>query len=73
MIATHAVSRKCRHSAIEEEAPVVMVLPFVLGLLATLLALSGYRTGAMRVGLATVVVQVWWLLYHATDKLAVTL
>lgn len=51
----------------------VMVLPFVMGLLATLLALSGYRTGAMRLGLATVVVQVCWLVYHATDKLAVTL
>lgn len=51
----------------------VMVLPFVMGLLAALLAMSGYRTGAMRVGLATVLVQAWWLVYHATDKLAVTL
>lgn len=51
----------------------VMVLPFVMGLLAALLAMSGYRNGAMRVGLATVLVQVWWLVYHATDKLAVTL
>ena len=51
----------------------VMVLPFVMGLLAALLALSGYRTGAMRLGLAAVVVQVWWLVYHATDKLAVML
>ena len=73
MIAIHAESGKCRRAAIEEEGPMVMVLPFVLGLLATLLALSGYRTGAMRVGLATVVVQVAWLVYHATDKLAVTL
>jgi hypothetical protein len=51
----------------------VMVLPFVMGLLAALLAMSGYRTGAMRMGLATVLVQAWWLVYHATDKLAVTL
>ena len=56
-----------------EEGAVVMVLPFVMGLLAALLAMSGYRNGAMRVGLATVLVQVWWLIYHATDKLAVTL
>ncbi len=51
----------------------VMVLPFVMGLLAALLAMSGHRTGAMRLGLATVAVQVWWLVYHATDKLTVTL
>ena len=51
----------------------VMVLPFVMGLLAALLAMSGYRTGAMRLGLATVVIQGWWLIYHATEKLAVSL
>jgi len=51
----------------------VMVLPFVMGLVATLLALGGRRQGALGVGLATVLVQVWWLVYHATDKLAVSL
>ena len=51
----------------------VMVLPFVMGLLASLLALSGHRTGAMRLGLATVAVQIGWLIYHATDRLAVSL
>lgn len=51
----------------------VMVLPFLLGLVAALLAVGGRRNAALGVGLITVVVQVWWLIYHATDKLAVSL
>lgn len=51
----------------------VMVLPFVLGLVAALFALAGRRNAALGVGAVTVVVQVWWLYYHATDKLAITL
>ncbi|MEP7327832.1 MAG: DUF5993 family protein [Betaproteobacteria bacterium] len=51
----------------------VMVLPFVMGLLCALLGMAGFRTGAVRLGLATVVIQVWWLIYHATDQLAITL
>ena len=51
----------------------VMVLPFLLGLVAALLAVAGRRNGALGVGLITVLVQVWWLVYHATDKLAVSL
>ena len=52
----------------------VMVLPFVLGFVAALLAYA--RDSAMprsASGLLTVVVQVWWLVYHATDKLAISL
>ena len=51
----------------------VMVLPFVLGLVAALLAVEGRRNGAIGLGLVTVVIQVWWLAYHATDTLAVSL
>ena len=51
----------------------VMVLPFVLGFVAAVLALVGARRAALGTGLATVAVQVWWLFYHATDKLAISL
>ena len=51
----------------------VMVLPFVLGFLAAALAMMRRRKAALVVGLLTVAVQVWWLLYHATDPLAISL
>lgn len=51
----------------------VMVLPFILGLLAGLLAYTRQRRAAIGVCLATVVVQVWWFLYHATSKLGLSL
>ena len=51
----------------------VMVLPFVLGLVAALFAMRGHRNAALVVRLAHRRVQVWWLVYHATDKLAITL
>ncbi len=51
----------------------VMVLPFVMGLLAGLLAYLGWRRAAVGLCLATVVVQVWWLFYHATGKLGLSL
>lgn len=51
----------------------VMVLPFALGFIAALLAASGRRNAALGLGLVTVFIQVWWLVYHATDKLAVSL
>ena len=51
----------------------IMALPFALALIAALLAVAGRRNGALGFGLVTVVVQVWWLIYHATDKLAVSL
>jgi hypothetical protein len=62
-----------RAANIAEAFTMVMVLPFVLGLVAALAALAGRRRLALGLGLVTVFVQVWWLLYHATDKLAVTL
>ena len=51
----------------------VMALPFVLGLVAAVLAYAGARRAALGTGLATVAIQVWWLFYHATDKLAISL
>jgi len=51
----------------------VMVLPFAMGLLAALLACYGRARGALILGLATVVVQVWWLVYHATSALQISL
>ena len=51
----------------------VMVLPFVLGLLAAVLALARQRNAAVATALVAVLVQVWWLLYHATDRLPISL
>ena len=51
----------------------VMVLPFVLGLVAALFAAAGRRDAALGFALLTIFVQVWWLVYHATDKLSVSL
>jgi hypothetical protein len=51
----------------------VMVLPFATAFIAGVLAFAGRRRAALGVGLATVVIQVAWLFYHATDKLAVSL
>ena len=51
----------------------VMVLPFALGLVCALCALSGRRKAALALGLFTVVIQLWWLVFHATDKLPISL
>ncbi len=51
----------------------IMALPFVLGLVTALLAVGGRRNAALGLGVVTVVIQVWWLVYHATDTLAVSL
>ncbi|MFO1312176.1 MAG: DUF5993 family protein [Burkholderiales bacterium] len=51
----------------------VMVLPFAMTRVAAVLAFAGARKAALATGLATVAVQVWWLFYHATDRLAVSL
>lgn len=51
----------------------VMVLPFVLALVAALLAWAGHSRPALVLGLATVAVQLWWLAYHATDALRIAL
>jgi hypothetical protein len=59
--------------AVEGGFTVIMVLPFILALLAGLCALARQRNAALVLSLATVAVQVWWLVYHATDKLAVSL
>ena len=53
--------------------PMIMALPFVLGLVTALLAVGGRRNAALGFGVVTVVIQVWWLVYHATDTLAVSL
>ena len=51
----------------------VMVLPFVLGFVAAIMAYAGARRAALATGLLTVGIQIWWLFYHATDKLAISL
>jgi hypothetical protein len=56
-----------------EETTMIMVLPFVMGLIAALFAFRGYVYAALGTGLATVLIQVWWLIYHSTDHLAITL
>lgn len=51
----------------------MMVLPFLLGLLAAVFALMRQRNAAITVALVAVAIQIWWLLYHATDRLTVSL
>lgn len=51
----------------------IMALPFVLGVVAAVLAYAGSRKAALGTALLTVAVQVWWLFYHATDRLAISL
>jgi hypothetical protein len=51
----------------------IMVLPFALAFVAALLAFIGHRNAALGFAIVTVIVQVWWLFYHATDKLAISL
>ena len=51
----------------------VMVLPFLLAFVAALLALGRRRNAAIAVAIATVVIQVWWLFYHATSTLQISL
>lgn len=50
-----------------------MVLPFVMALLAAVLACLGRARLALAFGLATVIIQMWWLIYHATDALKIAL
>lgn len=51
----------------------VMVLPFVLVLAAAALAWLDRPRAALAVGVLTVGVQIAWLVYHATDRLAIAL
>ena len=51
----------------------VMVLPFVMALVAALFAYAGFRKPALAHAALTAVVQVWWLLYHATSDLSIVL
>ena len=54
-------------------ALMVMILPFVIGLLAALLAMGGQRFGAILAWLALIIVLLAWLQYHASDTLNVSL
>jgi hypothetical protein len=51
----------------------VMILPFLIGLLAALFALRGQRMGAVLAWAALVIVLLAWLQYHASDTLNVSL
>ena len=51
----------------------VMVLPFLTGFVAAVLALRGRPRGAFGWSLATVAISLAWLFYHATSKLDITL
>ena len=51
----------------------VMVLPFAMALVAAVLACLGQARLALWLGMATIVIQVWWLIYHATDALKIAL
>jgi hypothetical protein len=54
-------------------ALMVMILPFVIGLLAALLAMRGQRFGAILAWVALIIVLLVWLQYHASDTLNVSL
>jgi hypothetical protein len=51
----------------------VTVLPFAMALIAAVLACLGRARTALGLGMATIVIQVWWLIYHATDALKISL
>jgi hypothetical protein len=51
----------------------VMVLPFALAFGAALCAVMRKRNAAIVLAIATVVIQVWWLFYHATSTLSISL
>ena len=51
----------------------IMLLPFVMGLIAAVLAFRGHAHAAFGMGIATVLIQVWWLIYHSTDTLSIVL
>jgi Family of unknown function (DUF5993) len=51
----------------------VMMLPFAMALIAAVLACLGRARTALGLGMATIVIQVWWLIYHATDALKISL
>ncbi len=51
----------------------VMALPFLLGFAAAIFAWFGRRNTALVIAVLTVAIQVWWLVYHATDTLSIAL
>ncbi|HZT21158.1 MAG TPA: DUF5993 family protein [Dongiaceae bacterium] len=53
--------------------PMVMVLPFAVGLLSVLLAAAGQRAAAIWAWVATMVVLLAWLKVHATTALSISL
>jgi hypothetical protein len=50
----------------------VMALPFLLGLIATALAMAGQRRAAMGAWFLLAIVLVAWFKYHATDSLGLS-
>lgn len=51
----------------------IMALPFALGVVAIVLAMSGRRLVAIWAWAATVIVLLAWLGYHSTNVLAISL
>jgi hypothetical protein len=50
----------------------VMALPFLLGLIATVFAMSGRRRAGIWTWFALAIVLIVWLRYHATDSLGLS-
>ncbi len=50
----------------------VMALPFLLGLIATALAMGGRRRASIGVWFVLAIVLLAWLKYHATDALGLS-
>ena len=48
----------------------IIILPFVLALASCIETIRGRRGAALAWWTATLVVNLWWLWYHMTDKLA---
>ena len=51
----------------------VMALPFLLGLIAAIVAMAGSRQVAIAVWAVLALVLIAWLKYHATDALGLSL
>jgi hypothetical protein len=73
IIAAHGPVARAAGPDVVEADTMVMALPFVMALVAALFAYAGLRKPALALAALTVVVQVWWLLYHATSDLSIVL
>lgn len=51
----------------------IMMLPFLTALVATWLGMRGQRTASISGWVVTFVIYLWWLKYHMTSNLNISL